>query len=207
MADINLSLTIPSYTWPLLIGSAIIYLLTRRRLEKAQWISNPPPLKEKTAGIHLTGDQVVSPETLIYLENMRDQWQIPGVSIAIVRINKDGAWDKQTIGLGRKDAEGNQVTERVGQGFIPLFQISSNKIDCPILVCMQTLFSIASNSKLFTTIAAGLSLSQAKLSWHTLVKAVNPYFEMMDKEAEEQATFIDLMSHQTGLARHDISYK
>jgi CubicO group peptidase (beta-lactamase class C family) len=72
---------------------------------------------------------------------------------------------------------------------------------------MQTLFSIGSNSKLFTAIAAGLSLSQAKLSWHTLVKAVIPYFQMMDKAAEEQATFIDLMSHQTGLARHDISYK
>jgi hypothetical protein len=28
-------------------------------------------------------------------------------------------WEKQTIGMGRKDAEGNQVTERVGQGIYP----------------------------------------------------------------------------------------
>jgi hypothetical protein len=119
MADINLSLTVPSYTWPVLVGSAIVYLLTRRRLEKAQWSVIPPSHKEKTAAIHLTGDQVVSPKTLDYLENMRDQWQIPGVSIAIVRMNKDGVWEKQTIGMGRKDAEGNQVTERVGQGIYP----------------------------------------------------------------------------------------
>jgi hypothetical protein len=119
MADIILSLTVPPYTWPLLVGSAIIYLLMRRLPEKTQWSSTPPLLKEKTAAIHLTGDQVVSPETLDYLENMRDQWQIPGVSIAIVRMNKDGVWEKQTIGMGRKDAEGNQVTERVGQGTHP----------------------------------------------------------------------------------------
>jgi hypothetical protein len=118
MADIHLSLTVPSYTWPVLVGSAIIYLLMRRHLKEAQWSSTPPlpPLKEKTTAIHLTGDQVISPRTLDYLENMQDQWQIPGVSIAIVRMNKDGAWEKQTIGLGRKDAEGNQVTERVSQG-------------------------------------------------------------------------------------------
>jgi CubicO group peptidase (beta-lactamase class C family) len=207
MADINLSLTVPSYTWPLLVGSVIIYLIMRRRLEKAQRSAILPPPKEKTAAIHLTGNQVMSPKTLDYLENMRDQWQIPGVSIAIVRMNKDGLWEKQTIGLGRKDAEGNQITERVGRGIQPFVQIPSRKINCLIVFCMQTLFSIGSNSKLFTTIAAGLSLSQAKLSWHTLVKAVIPYFQMMDKAAEEQATFIDLMSHQTGLARHDISYK
>lgn len=119
MADIDLSLTVPSFTWPLLVGSAIIYLLTRRRLEKAQWSSTPPPVKEKFAAIHLTGDQILSPKTLDYLENMRDQWQIPGVSIAIVRMNKDGVWEKQTVGMGRKDSEGNQVTERVGQRIYP----------------------------------------------------------------------------------------
>jgi hypothetical protein len=63
--------------------------------------------------VHLTGDRIISSATLDYLEAMREEWQIPGVSLAIVRMDKDGKWEKQTIGLGRKDSEGNQVTDRV----------------------------------------------------------------------------------------------
>ena len=63
---------------------------------------------------HLTGDSIVSSEVIDYLDRLRTDWGIPGVSIAIVRQREDDAvWEHQTIGLGRKDASGHQVTDRV----------------------------------------------------------------------------------------------
>jgi hypothetical protein len=62
---------------------------------------------------HLTGDSLVSSSVVNYLDGLRTDWGIPGVSIAIVRQGDDNVWKQQTIGLGRKDAKGNQVTDRV----------------------------------------------------------------------------------------------
>jgi CubicO group peptidase (beta-lactamase class C family) len=39
------------------------------------------------------------------------------------------------------------------------------------------------------------------------VQEVIPSFQLMDKEAEEKTTFIELLSHQTGLPRHGLSYE
>jgi CubicO group peptidase (beta-lactamase class C family) len=69
------------------------------------------------------------------------------------------------------------------------------------------LFSIASNSKLFTVIQMGLALSHANLTWKTKVQSVLPSFQLMDEEAKEKTSFVELLSHQTGLARHDLSYE
>jgi hypothetical protein len=63
-------------------------------------------------GVHLTGDQIIQETTLQYLKALQDEWGIPGVSLAIVRMNEDKQWDKQTIGMGRKDVDGDQVTEQ-----------------------------------------------------------------------------------------------
>jgi hypothetical protein len=71
------------------------------------------PLETGMPKIHFTGDRIISSATLDYLEAMRDEWQIPGVSLAIVRMNEAGKWEKQTIGLGRMDSKGNPVTDRV----------------------------------------------------------------------------------------------
>jgi CubicO group peptidase (beta-lactamase class C family) len=136
-------------------------------------------------GVHLTGDQIIQETTLQYLKALQDEWGIPGVSLAIVRMNEDKQWDKQTIGMGRKDVDGDRLW---------------------FWFC-QTLFSIASNSKLFTAISTGLVLSESNSSWDTPVQKVIPLFQLMDKEAEERATFIELLSHQTGLPRHGLSYE
>lgn len=64
---------------------------------------------------HVTGDPLVSSSLIDYLDGLRTDWGIPGVSIAIVRQGDDHIWKQQTIGLGRKDAEGNQVTDKVSR--------------------------------------------------------------------------------------------
>jgi hypothetical protein len=64
---------------------------------------------------HSGGDQIISPATLDYLERMRADWQIPGVSLAIVQMDEAGKWKQQTVGLGRMNSKGNEVTDQVGQ--------------------------------------------------------------------------------------------
>jgi hypothetical protein len=56
---------------------------------------------------HSTGHQIISSATLEYLERLRADWQIPGVSLAIVQMDGAGKWKQQTIGLGRMDLKGN----------------------------------------------------------------------------------------------------
>jgi hypothetical protein len=68
--------------------------------------------KAGMTGVHMTGDRIIQETTLQYLKAMQDEWGIPGVSLAIVRMNDDKQWDKQTIGMGRKDVDGDQVTEQ-----------------------------------------------------------------------------------------------
>jgi hypothetical protein len=69
----------------------------------------------KMSQSHSTGDPIISSATLDYLEGMRDDWQIPGVSLAIVQMDEAGKWKQQTVGLGRMDSKGNEVTDQVSQ--------------------------------------------------------------------------------------------
>jgi CubicO group peptidase (beta-lactamase class C family) len=76
-----------------------------------------------------------------------------------------------------------------------------------VMYSWKMLFTLASNSKHFAAIAAGLALSQAGLTWETPVRAMIPSFQLVDKEAQGKITFIELLSHQSGLPRHDLSYE
>ena len=64
---------------------------------------------------------------------------------------------------------------------------------------------IASNSKLFTSLAVGIALDECgfPLGVDTRIKDVVPEYELMDAEAGETVTFADTLSHHTGLPRHD----
>jgi hypothetical protein len=65
----------------------------------------------------------------------------------------------------------------------------------------QTLFDIASNSKLFTAIAAGLIIAnetatrgtEARLTLRTKIKGVVPDWQLMDSIASEGTDVVDLL--------------
>ena len=71
-------------------------------------------------------------------------------------------------------------------------------------VTSQTLFPIASCTKAFTTAAMGILTDQGKLDWDTPVRAYIPSFKLYDPLAAERVTPRDLVSHRTGLPRHDL---
>lgn len=65
-------------------------------------------------------------------------------------------------------------------------------------------------SQLFDILATGLLISNQSLSpqisWTTKIAEILPDWKLMDPVASAESTITDLMSHRTGLPRHDFSY-
>lgn len=102
-------------------------------------------------------------------------WQIPGAAIAIVQNDRI----VHLKGYGSKEAGG---TDPVGP---------------------DTLFQIASTSKAFTTAAMAMLVDEKKLSWDDPVRQHVDYFRLSDLCADSSVTLRDVVSHRTGLTRHD----
>lgn len=108
---------------------------------------------------------------------MRD-WQVPGMGVAIAR------GDEMLVsqGLGQRDtARALEVTPR-------------------------TLFAIGSCTKAFTTMALGLLADEGKIDWDTPIREYLPAFKMHDPFASERMTPRDLVTHRSGLPRHDLMW-
>lgn len=106
-----------------------------------------------------------------YIERGMAQWQIPGLSIAIV---KDG---KVIVskGYGRRENGG------------------SDKVD------ENTLFIIASNTKLFTGTSLAKLDYEKKLSLNDKVTKYLPWFRLFDSTSTKLANIRDMLSHRIGL--------
>lgn len=70
-------------------------------------------------------------------------------------------------------------------------------------VTPDTLFQIASTSKAFTTTAMAILVDEKKMSWDDPVRKHIPYFRLADACADSLVTLRDIVSHRTGLKRHD----
>lgn len=72
----------------------------------------------------------------------------------------------------------------------------------------STLFPIASNTKLFTAIAAGFLVEEGKLTWNRPIRESVPSIQFYDDYLNNTITLRDMLSHRTGITRHDsIWYK
>jgi CubicO group peptidase (beta-lactamase class C family) len=98
-------------------------------------------------------------------------FEVPGLALAIV---KDG-----------------QVVLAKGYGVRTLGQATP--------VDAQTLFGIASNTKIFTATALGLLIEEGLLEWDTPVIRYLPWFAMYDPFVTQQLTIRDLLVHHSGL--------
>jgi len=108
---------------------------------------------------------------------MRD-WRARGLALTVIRENEI----IYAQGFGQRDEERN------------------------LPVTAQTLFPIASCTKAFTTAAMSILADAGKLDWDTPVRAYIPNFKLYDPFATERVTPRDLVSHRTGLPRHDLMW-
>jgi CubicO group peptidase (beta-lactamase class C family) len=98
-------------------------------------------------------------------------FEVPGISLAIV---KDG-----------------QVVAAKGYGIRKLGETTP--------VDAQTLFGIASNTKVFTATALGLLVEEGKIGWDEPVINYLPWFAMYDPYVTRELTVRDLLVHRSGL--------
>jgi CubicO group peptidase (beta-lactamase class C family) len=105
-----------------------------------------------------------------YIERGMKQWQIPGLAIAIV---KDG---KIVLMKGYGIRESGK----------------QEKVD------ENTLFMIASNSKLFTGTSVAKLAFEKKLSLNDKVSQYIPWFKLYDSNATRLVTIRDLLCHRLG---------
>jgi CubicO group peptidase (beta-lactamase class C family) len=102
-------------------------------------------------------------------------WQIPGAAVAIVQ--NDRVIYAQ--GYGTKELGGTEP------------------------VTADTLFQIASTSKAFTSATIAMLVHDKKLTFDDPVRKHLEYFRLADPCADANVTIRDILSHRTGLSRHD----
>jgi CubicO group peptidase (beta-lactamase class C family) len=71
-------------------------------------------------------------------------------------------------------------------------------------VTENTLYQIASNTKLFTVVAAGTLVEQGKIEWDLPVRNFVPSIRFYDDQLNATVTLRDMLAHRTGISRHDL---
>jgi CubicO group peptidase (beta-lactamase class C family) len=103
-------------------------------------------------------------------------WNVPGVSMAIV----SGGKVALVKGYGQRDVKNN------------------------LPVTGDTLFAIGSCTKAFTTFVLGQLVDEGKVDWDKPVARYLPGFRLYDDVASRELTPRDLVTHRSGLPRHDM---
>ena len=68
----------------------------------------------------------------------------------------------------------------------------------------NTCCPIASNSKLFTAVAAGFLVDEGKLSWDRPIREAVPSLQFYDANLNANVSLRDMLAHRTGITRHDL---
>jgi len=71
-------------------------------------------------------------------------------------------------------------------------------------VTPDTVFAVASCTKAFTATAAAMLVADKKMNWDDPLRKHLPAFRLADESADRNATIRDLLSHRTGMPRHDM---
>ena len=110
------------------------------------------------------------------IEEALEKFKVPGLALAVVKADKIVL----TKGYGFRDYE--------------------NKLP----VTENTLMAIGSSSKAFTTCTMGVLVDQGKLEWDTPVREYIPWFKLQKLFLSEHLTPRDMVTHRSGLPRHDL---
>lgn len=103
------------------------------------------------------------------------QWQVPALAVAVVQNDK----------------------------VVYLKVAGVKEVGTPDPITPDTLFEIASTSKAFTTTSMAMLVDEKKMSWDDPVRKYLEYFHLADPCADATVTLRDIVSHRTGLSRHD----
>ena len=111
-----------------------------------------------------------------YITTVMSEWKVPGISVGIIRDGK--------------------VVLAKGYGF--------RDADRQLPVTERTLMAIGSNTKSFTAVLMSILADSGKLDFEKPVRDYLPDFQLWDPYATREMTPRDLVSHTSGLPRHDL---
>ncbi|MCX6828156.1 MAG: serine hydrolase [candidate division Zixibacteria bacterium] len=111
-----------------------------------------------------------------FIDSTMKIWKVPGLAMAIV---KDGMV-LFSEGYGKRNVKDS----------LPVTPI--------------TVFAIGSATKAFTTMVIGILADSGKVDWDKTVRTYIPNFKLKDQFASERMTLRDLVTHRSGLPRHDM---
>lgn len=109
-------------------------------------------------------------------EDALKRLKVPGVAVGIVKNGKI----VYTKGFGLRDVEKN------------------------LPVTPDTLFAIGSATKAFTALLLEILSDEGKVELDQPLRRYIPWFRLLDKEAGDRLTPRDLLTHRSGLPRHDL---
>lgn len=138
-----------------------------------------------------TSSKLITPETDAYIKTLFERWNATGLSLAVVRKDPSApnGWYHEFGSYGTANAKGQPVTP-------------------------DTVFAIASNSKLFLSFSVGLLVDNStlreergeELKWSTKIKDIyGDLWEMWDEDMTRKVSLQDMLSHRTGLPGHGFS--
>ena len=111
-----------------------------------------------------------------FATSVMKEWKVPGMAVAVVE-------DGRVIlakGYGYRDLENKQP------------------------VTPRTLFAIGSVTKSMTVTVLSMLYDEGKIDWDKPVQDILPEFRLHDDVATRQMTPRDLVTHRSGLPRHDL---
>jgi CubicO group peptidase (beta-lactamase class C family) len=105
-------------------------------------------------------------------------WEVPGCAAAAVR----GGDVVLAAGWGRRD------------------------LGSDLPVTSDTLFAIGSVTKAFTVATVGALVDEGMLEWERPLRDYVPDLRLDDSVVTDRLTVVDLLSHRSGLPRHDLAW-
>ncbi len=112
-----------------------------------------------------------------YIKSAMDSWHCPGTAVVIVK--------------------GNEVLHKGAYGL--------RDVDDHLPMTEDTRFPAASVTKSFTAMSAALLVDEGKLEWDKPVREYMPEFILDDHYVTQHLTVRDMLSHRSGMPRHDFS--
>jgi len=112
------------------------------------------------------------------IDSVMTKWKVPGIGIGVVK--------------------GSQVILLKGYGY--------KDLDLKLPVTKDTKFAIGSVTKSVAVTGLAAQATQGKLDWDAPVRRYLGDFQMFDPVATERMTTRDLVTHRSGLPRHDLMW-
>ena len=110
-----------------------------------------------------------------FVAGVMKEWQVPGLALGVIQDGKP----LLLKGYGYRDVEKR------------------------LPVTPRTLMAIGSNTKSFTVVLMGMLADSGRLEWDKPVRTYLPDFQLYDEFATREMTPRDLVTHRSGLPRHD----